>query len=1172
MSLIRTWAPFFQNQIRMRGRAFQQDGRVTRLPPEEGELFRAQVRGDGDQVFTASIYLDGEAPTAACTCPFFEGGRFCRHIWALIVDVQSKPDEGELNGDGGEALARIESTAPHFPKARKRQGGAAAARTSTPIREPDWMGRLTLLRPATYAADQPVADAMPPQRQVVYVVVPELCHRHAGLVVEVRQRTPTAAGWSKTKPMRVSRDTLGELDDPLDRELCALLIGATWVDYGETGEDYRSGRSHAAYRLPPGAARSLLTRMIDTGRAMLEHEGEEQALAREPDDAPPWVLWAKATWSGDTPRRRELIVRAELRRGDERLAMDRPTLVVTGPDGMIVCDGVLAAFDDREASRWVSQFRDELRLRGDIKPIMVPEADVPRFLDRLYLLPHLPELDLPEDVGRTEHRVTPRAHLEVFSPEHAPGGLAGLPKGVLVARGYFDYEGQRVRPGQAGRFLNAPASGSSEGGQEQAATDTRLIRRDHRAESEALRLLATLGLRPLAGGNGAAERALLLSLAARDLPTVAMDLIARGWQVTADQQALVMPATPSLSVSSGIDWFELHGNVSYRDASGGQRTVSLPEILAAVKSGRTMVQLDDGSQGLLPEAWLNQHRMLTTMGIVEGDHLRFTSGQAVMLDAMLGRDAAVEVDAKFADIRRRLDEFAGIASVEPPATFRGTLRPYQKLGLGWLAFLRWLGCGGILADDMGLGKTIQVLAMLDARRRGAGNGEQGSGQNSPQPDGVTTPIPDPSTPNPTLIVVPRSVVFNWIDEAAKFAPELRVQAYTGADRQSLRDAFTDHDVIVTSYGLMRRDIEELSQHTFDYVVLDEAQAIKNPQSQSAKAARLLRGAHRLALTGTPVENHLGDLWSIFEFLNPGMLGSSTRFAEWIRTSASGVTAKRNRDEDAAVQIGKALRPFILRRTKSQVLTDLPEKTEQTLVCEMEDAQRATYDELRQFYRASLLGKVEYAQGAGGSGERLAGRSAIMVLEALLRLRQAACHPGLIDPARIDEPSAKLDTLLERVSELIEEGHKALVFSQFTSMLAIVRKRLDERGIVYEYMDGQTRDRKSAVDRFQNDTTVPLFLISLKTGGLGLNLTAAGYVFILDPWWNPAAEQQAIDRAHRIGQTQRVVAYRLLCENTVEQRIAELQAKKKRLADAIVGGQQSSLLQQLTREDLESLLA
>jgi SNF2 family DNA or RNA helicase len=321
---------------------------------------------------------------------------------------------------------------------------------------------------------------------------------------------------------------------------------------------------------------------------------------------------------------------------------------------------------------------------------------------------------------------------------------------------------------------------------------------------------------------------------------------------------------------------------------------------------------------------------------------------------------------------------------------------------------------------------------------------------------------------------------------------------------------------------------------------------------SAKTTRVLDARHRLALSGTPIENHLGELWSLFEFLNPGLLSTAPAFA---RASAS-----RQMDDDAVRMLARGLRPFILRRTKDQVARELPSKTEQTLYCDLERPQRAAYDDLRDHYRRTLLGS---ANGLGGAK--------LQILEALLRLRQAACHPGLIDKRRSREASAKLDVLVPRIAETVAEGHKALVFSQFTSLLAILRARLDEERIGYEYLDGQTRDRETKVERFQQDSQCRLFLISLKAGGVGLNLTAAEYVFLLDPWWNPAVEAQAIDRTHRIGQTRQVFAYRLIARDTVEERVLELQMKKRGLADAILNAD-NRLLRDLRREDLELLLS
>jgi SNF2 family DNA or RNA helicase len=521
-----------------------------------------------------------------------------------------------------------------------------------------------------------------------------------------------------------------------------------------------------------------------------------------------------------------------------------------------------------------------------------------------------------------------------------------------------------------------------------------------------------------------------------------------------------------------------------------------------------------------------------------GDVMRYRQSQVALLDALLDAVPEADVDATFEQARAELHTFERIAPLEPGPDFVGSLREYQGEGLGWLDFLRRFGLGGCLADDMGLGKTVQVLAMLDARRAV-----------SDRPATVS------------LVVVPRSLIFNWLREAARFTPKLRMLDFTGTARRTADIRAGEIDVVVTTYGTLRRDAAELADMRFDYIVLDEAQAIKNPGSASAKAARLLMADHRLAITGTPIENRLEELWSLFDFLNPGMLGTASAFSELVRLSDAG-----DLDDDAPRAGGRdllarALRPVVLRRTKEQVARDLPARTEHTLEVELEPAQRTFYDGLLQSYRQSVLERVD-SVGLG--------KARMHILEALLRLRQAACHPALVDPRLVHASSAKLDALLPSLEEIAGQGHKALVFSQFTSFLALARDRLDAAGLAYEYLDGRTRDRQERVDRFQNDPTIPFFLISLKAGGHGLNLTAADYVYLLDPWWNPAVEAQAIDRAHRIGQTRSVIATRLVAKGTVEEKILELQASKRALADAILG-QDQGVLAGIGREELEMLL-
>jgi superfamily II DNA or RNA helicase len=605
------------------------------------------------------------------------------------------------------------------------------------------------------------------------------------------------------------------------------------------------------------------------------------------------------------------------------------------------------------------------------------------------------------------------------------------------------------------------------------------------------------------------------------LEEVVRTLSAEGWSIELDAAPLRIAEDVDVEISSGIDWFDLHATASF-----GDLRVDFPELLAAAETKQSLLRLSDGSFGIVPTNWADDLAPVLDLGKRHADGVRFHSAQAILVDALLHEKKAT-VDHAFAELRGKLAEITPVPRQEPP-TLATELRQYQRAGLGWIEFLRTLNLGGCLADDMGLGKTVQALAQLEALRA---EGNQ----------------------RPSLVVAPRSLLFNWAAEAKRFAPKLRVLEYHGADRGKHADAFADHDLVLTTYATMRLDIAQIAQTEFEYVILDEAQAIKNGSSQVAKASRLLRGKHRLALSGTPIENHLGDLWSLFEFLNPGLLGSTRAFS---RTFAGkGVPPERRQ------ALARALRPLILRRTKEQVAPELPERIEQTLYCELEGKQRRDYEELREHYRRSLLGTIKTNGMA---------KSRMQVLEALLRLRQAACHPGLID-GHWDAPSAKLDLLLDELAEVLESGHRALVFSQFTSFLAIVRRALEEQKLDYLYLDGQTSDRQSVVQKFQSEGGPQIFLISLKAGGLGLNLTNADYIFLLDPWWNPAVEAQAIDRAHRIGRLRPVVAHRLIARDTVEEKILELQARKRELADSIIS-EDNSVLRGLAVEDLEMLLS
>jgi non-specific serine/threonine protein kinase len=490
----------------------------------------------------------------------------------------------------------------------------------------------------------------------------------------------------------------------------------------------------------------------------------------------------------------------------------------------------------------------------------------------------------------------------------------------------------------------------------------------------------------------------------------------------------------------------------------------------------------------------------------------------------------VEAAREFQERRERLRAFEQIVPQPLPQGFRGELRPYQKAGVDWLHFLHQYHFGGVLADDMGLGKTVQALVFLQSLK------ERGEAKRA------------------SLLVVPKSLLVNWQREAARFTPELRILEFTGAGRQKDPSIFDEYDIVLTTYGTMLRDVEFLRTYRFHYVILDESQAIKNPLAKTARAARLLNADHRLVMTGTPVENTTFELWSQFAFLNPGLLGSLESFKENFATPIES-----RGDEEAASTLRKLVYPFILRRTKAQVAPELPPRTERTLYVELEPAQRKLYNRLRDRYRAELLGLIE---------TRGIQNARMKILEGLLRLRQVCIHPGLVEPT-YREDAAKFELLFEMLETLRAENHKALVYSQFVEVLKRVRAGLEERGIAYAYLDGQTRDRHAQVDRFQSDPAVPFFLLSLKAGGVGLNLTAADYVIQLDPWWNPAVEMQAADRAHRIGQDKPVFIYKIIARETVEEKILQLQEKKRGLVEQLITTEES-FFKSLTREDVEVL--
>lgn len=605
----------------------------------------------------------------------------------------------------------------------------------------------------------------------------------------------------------------------------------------------------------------------------------------------------------------------------------------------------------------------------------------------------------------------------------------------------------------------------------------------------------------------------------------------QGWESLDQLRINRHPPTTHIQISSGIDWFDTQMEVFF-----GEQQASLQDLKKALSSRKNYVRLPDGSLGYLPEEWQQKYGLMLKIGQLRGNVVRLRkmhfSAVEPFQHELEDKTALAEIEARKKSLARALDQdFSRLRAAEG---LEEKLRPYQRAGFQWQAFLANAGWGGILADDMGLGKTVQSLAWLQHYKR-------------THPDARF------------MVVCPTSLTFNWEAEVKKFTPDLSFHIHHGPRRSVHAPEFAAADLIITTYGTMRSDITLLKAILFDYVVLDESQSIKNPQSQAAKAAMQLDAKHRLCLSGTPLQNNTFDLFSQLNFLNPGMLGSREFF-----TNEFANPIDKLGDKVTQEQLRRLCYPFILRRTKEQVAQDLPPKTETILYCEMGPEQRRIYDSYRNNYRSELLGMID-TKGMRGAQ--------FHVLQGLTRLRQICDSPALLHTeARMTHESVKLDELLREITENIGQ-HKALVFSQFLGMLALLKGAFQKAGINYAYFDGGTSiaDREKAIKSFQNDDACRAFLISLKAGGIGLNLTAADYVYIVDPWWNPAVEQQAIDRAHRIGQTKNVIAYRLICKDTIEEKMLLLQERKKALAASLVADD-AAMLKSLTRDDVAFLLS
>jgi len=606
-------------------------------------------------------------------------------------------------------------------------------------------------------------------------------------------------------------------------------------------------------------------------------------------------------------------------------------------------------------------------------------------------------------------------------------------------------------------------------------------------------------------------------------------LISKGYKIeqkTENQKRYLLGNMQiDMRIKEENDWFDVYAIVRF-----GQHEIPFIQLRDHILQQKREFILPSGEVAIIPETWFSQFNHLFYYSAskkaiqLEKHHI------GIINDLNEHPIHGLSMERKL----QRLQDFETIGEIDAPIHFNGELRAYQKAGYNWFHFLKNYHFGGCLADDMGLGKTIQTLALLQKEKEICK--EAGSHATS-------------------LIIMPTSLIYNWQSEALKFAPQLKMLIHTGSNRSRSAHGFEKCDIIITTYGIARMDEKLLAQFYFHYLILDESQNIKNPSSKSFKAVKALKGKYRLTLSGTPVENTVGDLWTQMSFLNPGLLGSHTHFqTDYV------IPIEKKKDEEKARKLQAMIKPFVLRRTKDQVAQELPPKSEQILFCKMSEDQANYYERIKSEYRNILLEQ--------SLSETLA-KSQIQVLQGLTKLRQLANHPQMLDEHYAGE-SGKFENVIHTLENILSRGHKVLIFSQFVKQLYIYRAHFDKKKIKYAYLDGSTKNRDEVVTKFRQNEQIKLFLISIKAGGVGLNLVEADYVFILDPWWNPAVEQQAVDRSHRIGQTKNVFIYKFITKDSVEEKILTLQNRKKTIANQLITTEES-FVKSLSAADIQELL-
>jgi len=1090
-------------EVYERGVEYYRHGRV-RLDHVADDLINARVRGQRE--YNVTVHRNGNGLETSCTCPY----QFtCKHVIATLLKTRDYFDE---NGGASSQYASEKS---------KNKIGASFAGAQEKNQKADWRQLInTIQKPNAPELQRQSFASYLSDRSTWGIYFTIQLGRQSWTMVPYRARRRKDGTYGAAYPTFLREQPYYRLNVSQKEKLALMLL-----DSIEQPNTYPySYLQRNSYQVPYGQRHGMLFDLLrDSEIYLAQDEQRQHPLRLRPEIA---RFEIRIQENSD-----DLQLLPTLLLADEHLPFDQDTHILT-------CDPI-----------WLLRGRDLIKLENTAGAD--PPADKQKNLHSTSAPASSPFIHFLQTLRQQHPIIIPKAELSDFFASLAPASpvlsFFALPNRdnlpvldqfaakhlyleenleILKIRLKFLYGAQEIDSEPPADALSGQAERRELLVHSGEGLNFLRVVRDATNENHAQAELIASGARQISSGEFIIRESSTVDWLLFELPK----LVERDFKIFGEENLKrhkVRRVTPTLkvSVNSEIDWFDVQLVVDFAGIA-----LSLKELRKALAHRTRYVKLRDGSTALLPEDWLAQFSYLFNLGETGDERLKVSRHHLTLIDALFDQATEKETDPVFQENLQRLRDFRGIQTITASENFHGALRPYQTQGLNWLYFLQEFRFGGCLADDMGLGKTIQALALLQNEKA----------------RGVTAP---------SLIVCPTSVLFNWEKEIQRFTPELKFLTHAGIERRRLKQ-FEDCDLVLTSYGVLRRDIAFLKDAPFHYVILDESQKIKNPLSQTAKAARLLQANHRLVLTGTPVENNTQELWSQFAFLNPGLLGNLNFFK-----GAFTRPIEKEQDESAVQLLRRMVFPFVLRRTKDDVAKELPAKVESIYYCAMSEEQRKVYERWRDYYRAHVMQQIDL------KGLQ---KSRMYVLEGLTRLRQLCCHPRLTEE-KYHHDSGKFEALKEILENILAENHKVLIFSQFVRMLKVMCGYLDEQKIPYAYLDGHTQDREQPVRQFQNDPATKVFLISLRAGGVGLNLTAADYVILYDPWWNPAVEAQAIDRTHRIGQDKQVFAYKLIMRDSVEEKILQLQERKKELVSDLITTD-SGMFKHLTREDIEVLFS